>query len=163
MSDAHKLILLNRWKLHLLFNTSKFLKIVVLQCFCPTYTDLSPLILHFCRYKYFGRKQLRQKKQNKNKQINLNKKKLTLINDSLFFFCARNISKGEQLELPLHNWVTSLRRFREPEYPKWRPKLSIRWFLNVFKRSLSAGFDWNYLLDIAHHCKLFHWAILIQF
>ena len=79
-----------------------------------------------------------------------------------FFFCARNISKGKQLKLSEHNWVTSLHRSREPEYPKWHPKLSIRKFL-VFKRSLSAGFDWNYLLDIAHRCKLFHWAILIQF
>ena len=32
---------------HLLFNTSKFYKTVILQCFCPTYTDRSPLILHF--------------------------------------------------------------------------------------------------------------------
>ena len=86
---------------HLLFNTSKFYKTVVLQCFCPTYTDRSPLILHFCRYKYFRRKQLCQKNKTKTNNKKINKKKLTLINDSFlgFFFCARNISEGKQLKL----------------------------------------------------------------
>ena len=137
---------------HLLFNTSKFYKTVVLRCFCPTYTDRSPLILHFCRYKYFRRKQLRQKKQKQTIKKKKKKKKLTL------FFLRPQYKPREATQVIL----AQLSNFPSPEYPKWRPKLSIRWFL-VFKRSLSAGFDWNYLLDIAHHCKLFHWAILIQF
>ena len=72
------------------------------------------------------------------------------------FFLRPQYKRREATQVILAQWSN----FPSPEYPKWRPKLSIRWFL-VFKRSLSAGFDWNYLLDIAHHCKLFHWAILI--
>ena len=69
---------------HLLFNTSKFYKtVVVLRCFCPTYTYLSLLILHFCSNKYFKRKQQRQKKKNKNNNNNKTKIKR---NDSFFWF-----------------------------------------------------------------------------